>query len=152
LRRATAVEELKKEAVSRPPDCEDEFALADRLFDRFVTDEVALRALPVEARPQLQQGNWRWCLLHIRCCIVFGWLVCRGPRTFRAFVYYLHRYWRCVRQAVDDPISDPSTHEQQRDFAILVEALASAFKPYLMLAAGFFDHRLAAVVDNSSAC
>ncbi len=131
LKRAAAVEQLKIEAESKPPDCEDEFALANRLFERFVSEDVALRALPADARRQLEQVNWRWCLLHIRCCLIFGWLVCRGPRTFRAFVYYLYRYWRCVRQAVDDPIADPPTPEQQRDFATLVDALASAFKPYL---------------------
>jgi hypothetical protein len=132
LKRAGAPESLKEEAESKPPSCEDEIELAGQLFDKFLTEEVALRALPAEARQQLDPaGQWRWCLAHIRCCIIFGWLVCRGPRTFRAFVYYLYRYWICVRQALGTPVSHPLTAEQRRDFQTLVEALADAYKPYL---------------------
>ena len=36
--------------------------------------------------------------MHLRCCIIFGWLLCRGPRTFAGSSYYLYRYWRCVRE------------------------------------------------------
>src|SRR5215469_3645603 len=75
LGRANAPEKLKKEAEARPPSCEDELALASRIFDKFVTEDVAVRLLPEEARKQLGPiENWRWCFLHIRCCIVFGWL------------------------------------------------------------------------------
>ena len=28
---------------------------------------------------------------------IFGWLLCRRPRHFRLFIYYLYQYWRCVR-------------------------------------------------------
>src|SRR5437764_1378314 len=66
-----------------------------------------------------------------RCCIIFGWLICRGPRTFRAFAYYLHRYWICVRQALGTPVSSPPTAEERQDFQTLVQALAGAYRPYL---------------------
>lgn len=132
LKRANAPEELKKEAESKPASCEDEIALANRIFDKFVTEEVALRLLPEEGRKQLGPiENWRWCFLHIRCCIIFGWLLCRRQRTFRAFAYYLYRYWLCVRQVLGTPVSQPPTAEEREDFQVLVKALASAYKPYL---------------------
>ncbi len=132
LERAKAPERLKKEALEKPPSCEDELALANRIFERFFTEEVAVRLLPEEGRKLLDPvDRWRWCLRHIRCCIIFGWLVCRGPRTFRAFIYYLYRYWICVRQALGTPVSSPPTPEQRQDFQTLVQALAGAYKPYL---------------------
>jgi hypothetical protein len=132
LKRAKAPEELKKEEREKPPSCEDEITFANRIFDRFLTDEVALRLLPEEGRTHLGPiERWRWCLLHIRCCIVFGWLVCRGPRTFKAFVYYLYRYWLCVRQAVATPVHSPLTADERQDFQTLVQTLADAYKPYL---------------------
>ena len=143
LERARAPEQLEEEARKHPPSCEDEFELAARIFDRFFTEEVAERLLPQEGRQQLGSiEEWRWCLRHIRCCIVFGWLVCRGPRTFRAFNYYLYRYWRCVRQALDVPLGETLTDEDRRDFTTLVEALATAYRPYLtdQLATVEFPH------------
>jgi len=132
LRLSKAPEELKKQVESSPPNCEDEVALANALFEKFLTEEVAIRSLPPEARQLLgPPERWRWCLLHIRCCIIFGWLVCRGPRTFRAFAYYLYRYWRCVRQVLGTPVSTPPTAHEREDFQTLVVALAAAFKPYL---------------------
>ena len=132
LRRAQSPEELKKEAEARPPNCDDELALANRIFEKFFTEEVAVRLLPAQGREVLGSiERWRWCLLHIRCCIIFGWLVCRGPRTFRSFVYYLHRYWICVRQVLGTPVSNPLTAEERQDFQTLVQALANAYKPYL---------------------
>ena len=132
LRRANAPEDLKKEAEATPPGCEDELALASRIFDNFVTEEVAVRLLPEEGRKLLGPiENWRWCFLHIRCCIIFGWLLCRRQRTFRAFAYYLYRYWLCVRQVLGTPVSHPPTAEEREDFQVLVKALASAYKPYL---------------------
>ncbi len=132
LKRARDVEALKKEAERKPPTCDGELQLANRLFESFFTEEVALRLLPAEGREILGPvDRWRWCLLHIRCCTIFGWLVCRGPRTFRAFVYYLYRYWICVRQAVGAPVSTPLTPDERRDFQTLVEAFAGAYKPYL---------------------
>jgi hypothetical protein len=132
LKRAKSPEELKKEAESKPASCEDEVTLANRIFEKFVTEEVAVRLLPEEGRKQLGPiENWRWCFLHIRCCIIFGWLLCRRQRTFRAFAYYLYRYWLCVRQVLGTPVSHPPTAEEREDFQVLVKALASAYKPYL---------------------
>ena len=132
LKRAKDPEKLKEEAEKKPPSCDDELALADRLFEKFFTEEVALQLLPAEGREILGPvDRWRWCLLHIRCCTTFGWLVCRGPRTFRAFVYYLYRHWICVRQAVGAPVSTPLTPEEHKDFQTLVQAFAGAYKPYL---------------------
>lgn len=132
LRRVKDPEKLKKEAEENPPDCDDEFALANRIFEKFFTEEVAVRLLPEEGRKQLGPiDRWRWCFLHIRCCIIFGWLICRRPRTFRGFTYYLYRYWICVRKALDTPISNPPTPEERQDFATLVKAFARAYTPYL---------------------
>ena len=79
---------LQEEARANPPTCEDEFELARRIFDPVFTDEVAQRLLPKEGLEQLGEfEQWRWCLRHIRCCVVFGWLLCRRPWTFRAFNY-----------------------------------------------------------------
>ena len=125
-------EELEKEALRHPPNCADEFAEANALFDKFLTEDVALRLIPEKGRAQLGSiENWKWCLQHIRCCIIFGWLVCRGPRTFRAWAYYVYEYWRCVRQTLGTPVANPPTEEQRNDFRILIEALAQAYKPYL---------------------
>lgn len=132
LERAKAPERLKEEALKNLPSCEDELALANRIFEKFFTEEVAMRLLPEEGRKLLGPiDRWRWCLLHIRCCIIFGWLVCRGPRTFRAFVYYVYRFWRCVRHMLGTPVATPPTPEQRQDFQTLVQALAGAYKPYL---------------------
>jgi len=91
LKLAKSPEQLEADARKGPPNCEDELALANRIFERFLTDDVALRLVPAEARAQLGSvDEWRWCFRHIRCCIIFGWLICRGPRTFRAFAYYLY--------------------------------------------------------------
>jgi hypothetical protein len=133
LKRAKDPDRLKEEAQDNPPDCEEEFELADRIFDQFFTEEVALRLLPKEGREQFGPvERWRWCLLHIRCCIAFGWLVCRRPLTFRGLVYYLHRYWLCVRRALGITPEDRPLNDQEReDLATLVQAFARAYKPYL---------------------
>ncbi|OGC02582.1 MAG: hypothetical protein A3G35_01090 [candidate division NC10 bacterium RIFCSPLOWO2_12_FULL_66_18] len=132
LKRAKAPEQLKEEAEKTPVSCDDELALANRIFGKFFTEEVAVRLLPTEGRRQLGAiERWRWCLLHVRCCMIFGWLVCRGPRTFRAFAYYLYQYWLCVRQVLGTPVGSPPTAEQRQDFRTLVQALAGAYKPYL---------------------
>ena len=132
LQRARAPEELKKEAEASTPSCEDEVKLAERIFDQFFTEEVAVRLLPEEGRIQLGPvEEWSWCFRHIRCCLIFGWLLCHRPRTFRAFNYYLYRYWLCVRQALGTPVSSPPTAGEREDFQVLVKALAAAYKPYL---------------------
>lgn len=155
VKRAKAPDQLSKEADAKPPSCEDELALGNRIFEKFSAEAVAMRLLPAEARQLLGAvERWRWCLVHIRCCIIFGWLVCRGPRTFRAFAYYLYRYWICVRQVLGTPVSQPLTVEQRQDFQTLVQALAGAYKPYLTdqlatveFPAGIPDEVLAGKID-----
>lgn len=132
LRRAESPDALIKEALDSAPNCEDEFAQAQALFERFTTEEVATRVFPAAVREIVGPAErWRWCLLHLRCCIIFGWLLCRGPRTFRGSSYYLYRYWRCVREALGAPVANPPTAAERADFTQLVGALASAYKPYL---------------------
>ncbi len=121
---------LVKESQAHPPTCDDEIELAQSLFERFFTKDVALSLLPDEGRQVLgNPDQWEWCYRRILCCLIFGWLVCRGPRTFRGFAYYLYQYWRCVRQALGQPVSIPPTVEEQRDFSTLVKILASAYAP-----------------------
>ena len=132
LARTASPDALIKEALANPPSCEDEFAQAMALFDRFGVEEVATRLLPAAVREQLGSvERWRWCLLHLRCCIVFGWLMCRGPRTFEGSSYTLYRYWRCVREVLGAPIANPPSTAERADFATLVKALAGAYKPFL---------------------
>jgi len=69
--------------------------------------------------------------LHVCCCAIFGWLFCRSSRTFRAFGYYLYRYWRCVREVLGTPVHNPPTDDERRDFHTLIQALAGAYKPYM---------------------
>ena len=125
-------DELLAQVQAGPQSCAQEFAEAYALFEKFLTEDVARRLLPSRAREVLGPGEeWRSCLLHLRCCLVFGWLACRWPRTFRGFAYYLYEYWRCVRQTIGNPVHEPPTAEERREFATLVEILAAAFKPYL---------------------
>ncbi len=126
-------DELEKQAqVTASRTCADEFKEAYAMFGKFVTEDTAMRLLPVQAKELLGPADqWRWCLQHILCCIVFGWLVCRWPRTFRGYAYYLYEFWKCVRQVIGSPVNDPPTEEQRRDFETLVNILAGAFKPYL---------------------
>jgi hypothetical protein len=121
---------LIKESQAHPPTCDDEIQLAVALFERFYTKDVALRVLPEEGREVLGNPDQsEWCYRRILCCLIFGWLVCRGPRTFRGFAYYLYQYWRCVRQALGQPVSVPPTIDEQRDFSTLVKILATAYAP-----------------------
>ncbi|QNI32934.1 hypothetical protein H7849_02790 [Alloacidobacterium dinghuense] len=130
LRVSESAATLIKESQAHPPTCDDEIAIAVTLFERFFTKDVALRVLPVEGRQILgNPDQWEWCYRRILCCLIFGWLVCRGPRTFRGFAYYLYQYWRCVRQALGEPVSAPPTVEEQRDFSTLVKILATAYAP-----------------------
>lgn len=133
LKRATNLDALVQEADSAPPDCEAEIAAAERLFTPFVNEKMALALLPVQARELLGPAeSWRGCLLHIRCCIIFGWLLCRRPRNFRLSAYYLYRYWLCVRQVLGTPVTPGRLSDaEQRDLATLVNALAKAYRPYL---------------------
>jgi hypothetical protein len=156
LKRAKDPQALAKEALASHASCEDEVATANRIFDAFASEEVMLRVLPAEARKLLGPvEQWRWCLLHIRCCLIFGWLICRRPRSFRAFVYYLYRYWRCLRQVIGKPVSNPLTAEEHQDFQTLVALAAQAYKPYLtdQLSTVEFPERIPeGVIDGSIDC
>src|SRR5438128_1627966 len=66
--------------VGDGPDCEAEIALAQQIFGKFWNEQVAVSILPPDAREKIGPiDRWRWCFLHIRCCMIFGWLLCRGP-------------------------------------------------------------------------
>jgi hypothetical protein len=130
LQLASSAATLAQAAQDHPPTAEDEIKLAQSVFERFFTPEVATRLLPDEGQAVFgKPDQWQWCYRNILCCLVFGWLVCRGPRTFRGFGYYLYQYWRCVREAVGQPVSDPPTADQKRDFATLVRILGAAYAP-----------------------
>ena len=132
LKRAKSPESFEAEAQDEVRDCAQEIQMANRIFERFTSEKAALSLLPEEARKLLgEPSRWRWCLLHIRCCLIFGWLVCRGPRTFKSWSYYLYQYWKCVRQVLDAPVSNPPTAVEREDFQVLVRSLAVAYKPYL---------------------
>lgn len=152
LKRAGDLDALSKAAAAPPVDCEAEMAAAERLFARFLDEKVAVTLLPPQARELL--GNperWRWCLLHIRCCLVFGWLLCRRPYTFRLAAYYLWRYWLCVRQVLGTPVTPGKlTEAERRDLATLVDALARAYRPGLadQLASVDFTAGLPAELDS----
>ena len=133
LKRAGDLKALGEEAEKAPPDCEAELAAAQRLFGNFADEKITLALLPAEARELLGPlERWRWCLLHIRCCIIFGWLLCRRPRSFRLSAYYLYRYWLCVRQVLGTPVTPGKLSDaERRDLSVLVTALAKAYRPYL---------------------
>ncbi|WP_295951849.1 hypothetical protein [Rhodoferax sp.] len=133
LQRADDLQALAKEAGQQEPDCEAEIAMAQRLFSRFADEKTTLALLPAQARELLgPTDNWRWCLLHIRCCIIFGWLLCRRPRSFRLSAYYLYRYWLCVREVLGTPVTPGKLSDTERkDLATLIAALAKAYRPYL---------------------
>lgn len=132
LKQAKDPERLKAELLKVLPDCEQEFAFADRLFEGFMKEDVAVRLLPEQALQLLgPREDWRWCLLHLRCCLIFGWLVCRRPRNFRAFNYLLYRYWRCVREVIGQPVATPPRADEVKDFNTLVHLAAAAYRPYL---------------------
>jgi hypothetical protein len=132
LARANQADALIKEGLEFAPSCEDEFKQASALFERFGNEAVAQRLLPAALREQLGPvERWRWCLTHLRCCIVFGCLMCRGNGGFSRSSYYLYRYWRCVRELLGAPVANPPTAAEHADFATLVKAMAQAYKPYL---------------------
>lgn len=133
LKRSGDLDALGKEALKTPPDCDEELLAAQRLFEKFLNERVAVALLPAQARELLGPiERWRWCLQHILCCMVFGWLVCRRCRTFRLFVYYLYRYWLCVREVLGTPVTPGKLSDVERkDFETLVAALAKAYRPFL---------------------
>lgn len=127
-----SVERLVEEAAKHPHSCEDEQLIADRLFAPLASEAVALRLLDPKARETLGPvDQWRWCLQKILCCLRFGWLLLRA-RSFAAAVYYLYRYWLCIRRLfANDPTGRPLTAEERADFKALVAGFGSVFKPYL---------------------
>lgn len=133
LARTRDLDALAKESLAAGPDCEAEIAATDKLFSHFVNEKVAVALLPPVARELLGPAErWRWCLLHLRCCLVFGYLVCRRHSNFRAWAYWLYRYWLCVRQILNTPVTPGKlTEHERRDLATLVQALARAFRPQL---------------------
>lgn len=133
LKRANDLAALTQEAEQAPPECEAELAAAQSLFARFSDEKIMLALLPAQARELLGPAErWRWCLLHIRCCMVFGWLLCRRRGSFRQSAYQLYRYWLCVRETLGIPVTPGRLSEAERsDLATLVAALAKAYRPYL---------------------
>jgi hypothetical protein len=154
LKRAGNLQALGEEAEKAELDCEAEIAAAQRLFGDFADERVTLALLPPEARELLGSvDRWRWCLLHIRCCIIFGWLVCRRPRSFRLSAYYLYRYWLCVRQVLGTPVTPGRLSDAERkDLDTLVGALAKAYRPYLtdQLATVDFTAGLPEAIDGGT--
>lgn len=152
LKRAGDLQALGQEAEKAPPDCEAEIAAAERLFGQFADEKVALALLPAQARELLgPPERWRECLVHIRCCIIYGWLLCRRPRGFRLSAYYLYRYWLCVRQALGTPVTPGKLSDAERkDLATLIGALAKAYRPYLsdQLATVDFTTGLPEAIDS----
>src|SRR5262245_30180496 len=72
LKRIAAPAELSKQAAATTASCDDELTQAARLFEPFVTEAMARHLLPAAALELLGPfESWRWCLLHIRCCIIF---------------------------------------------------------------------------------
>ncbi|MEO1222607.1 MAG: hypothetical protein AAFX92_00135 [Pseudomonadota bacterium] len=132
LDRAEDPKMLTAELAENPPSCEDELKLAERLFDDFSSEKVTLRLLSATALEQLGPvEQWRWCIAHLRCCLIFGWLVRRAP-TFRAAVRYLWYYWLCVRRVHGiAPDDRPLTADEREDFNVLVRGLADVYKPFL---------------------
>ncbi|WP_298273531.1 hypothetical protein [Geobacter sp.] len=127
-----SAERLLEETEKHPHTCEDEQLMADRIFAPLGDEKVALRLLDPKALELLGPiDQWRWCLRKILCCLRFGWLLSRA-RTFPAAVYYLYRYWLCIRRLFDDSIgSRPLTAAERADFRSLVGAFAAVFKPSL---------------------
>lgn len=154
LKRAADLDGLSQAAAAEPADCEAELAAAERLFAGFVNEKVALALLPAPARELLgPPERWRDCLLHVRCCLIFGWLLCRRPYSFRLAAYYLYRYWLCVRRVLGTPVTPGRLSDaEQRDLATLVDALARAYRPQLtdQLASVDFTAGLPAELDRGA--
>jgi hypothetical protein len=110
---------------------QDEVATAQAVAERLFADDLALRFFPPEAREVLgPEQEWRWCLPYVRCCWMFGWLICRGCRDYRALNYYLYRYWLCVRQALS-PRPRELTRNDREDFEALSAALGEHYRAWL---------------------
>ncbi len=130
--RTGSAKDLIKEAQKKPPDCKDEIALAKRLLAPLAVEKVAVRLIPPEMREQLGPvEKWPWCIRHILCCLIFGWLLYRS-RSFEAAVYYLRYFWICVRGLFGEDLEGrPLTPEEEKDFEVLSRALARVYRPFL---------------------
>ncbi|HML79340.1 hypothetical protein [Geobacter sulfurreducens] len=141
LKLSESAERLVAVAEKQPHSCEDEQLLADRLFAPLATADVALRTLTPQAREALGPiDEWQWCLRKILCCLRFGWLLSRS-RTFPVSVYYLYRYWLCIRRLFqNDPTGRQPTPEERADFRKLTAGFAEVFRPWLEQEAKAMDH------------
>jgi hypothetical protein len=127
LLRAATGEDGDEEDRATP---QDDTRIADAVAARLFTEETALRLLPENAREVLGPvEEWRWCLTYVRCCWMFGWLVCRGCRDYRALNYYLYRYWLCVRQAMGRPRE--VSREERKDFEKISSLLGEQYGEWL---------------------
>lgn len=127
LLRAATGEDAEQEDLATP---QDDAKIADAVAARLFADETALRFLPESARQVLGPvQEWRWCLAYVRCCWMFGWLVCRGCRDYRALNYYLYRYWLCVRQAMGRPRD--LTRQDREEFEKIASLLGEQYGEWL---------------------
>ncbi|HET6764354.1 MAG TPA: hypothetical protein VFH27_11800 [Longimicrobiaceae bacterium] len=115
-----------------PPPPADDVALASTLADRLYTEDLARRFFPREAAEVLgPDAGWRVCLPLVRCCWMFGWLVCRGCRDYQALNYYLYRYWLCVRAALGRNPRAPLTERERAEFRTLAALLGKTYTAWL---------------------
>lgn len=132
LQPETDAQEPRDDALAGPPPPSDDVTLATRLADRLYTDELAVRFFPRDAAEVLGPGDaWRACLPLVRCCWMFGWLVCRGCRDYNALNYYLYRYWLCVRTALGRNPRAPVTEAEREEFRALASALGQSYAAWL---------------------
>lgn len=110
----------------------DDVALATRAAAAFFADDVALQYFPREAPDVLgPEAEWKWCLPYVRCCWMFGWLVCHGCRDYTALNYYLYRYWLCVRTAMGRDPRAPLSDAERDDFRRLAALLGQSYTGWL---------------------
>ncbi|HEU0076804.1 MAG TPA: hypothetical protein VFQ76_04090 [Longimicrobiaceae bacterium] len=127
--RASADPRLGEVAGGMPPT--DDVALATQLSERLFTEEMARRFFPRDAAELLGRGEWRWCLPLVRCCWMFGWLVCRGCRDYQALNYYLYRYWLCVRTAAGRNPREQVSAREREEFRALAALLGQTYSAWL---------------------
>ena len=145
LERARDPERLKKDALERPPSCEDEFALADRIFEQL--PHGGGRAAAASARGREQLGSVEELALvppahpllhHLRLAALppAAHVPLRSTTTSTGTGC-------CVRQALATrPFTSRRPPRSARTSTTLVRALAGAYRPYLtdQLATVDFPH------------
>jgi len=110
----------------------DDVALATQAAAAFFSEDAALQYFPREAPDILgPEAEWKWCLPYVRCCWMFGWLVCRGCRDYATLNYYLYRYWLCVRTAMGRSPRAPLTEVEREDFRRLTTLLGQTYTGWL---------------------